>query len=67
MNVHPMGGKMVDCGVPQPTTTKQMRSGAFVKVSSSRAHRLAPYTIFRRPVFSMFFSISLLARVVTWL
>lgn len=32
-NVHQMGGKMADCGVLQPMTTKQMKSGAFVKVS----------------------------------
>lgn len=33
MTVRQMGGKMADCGVLQPMTTRQMKSGAFVKVS----------------------------------
>lgn len=33
MTVHQTGGKMADCGVLQPMTTRQMKSGAFVKVS----------------------------------
>lgn len=33
MNAPQMEGKMADCGVLQPMTTKQMKSGAFVKVS----------------------------------
>lgn len=32
MSARQTGGKMADCGVPQPTTTRQMRSGASAKV-----------------------------------
>lgn len=33
MNVHQMEETMADCGVLQPMITRQMKSGAFVKVS----------------------------------
>lgn len=39
MNVHQMGGKMAGCGVLQPMTTRQMKSGAFVKVSVPQFRR----------------------------
>jgi hypothetical protein len=32
MSAPQTGGKMADCGVPQPMTTRQMRSGASAKV-----------------------------------
>lgn len=40
MNVHQMGGKTADCGALQPMTTRPMKSGAFVKVSSACRRRV---------------------------
>lgn len=36
MSARQTGGKMADCGAPQPMTTRQMRSGASAKVRTAK-------------------------------
>lgn len=43
MSARQTGGKMADCGAPQPMTTRQMRSGASAKV---RTAEVGPCPVF---------------------